>query len=336
MFIVNYAILYLVQGDMMKKIKVSVIVPVYNVEKYLEKCLDSLGNQTLKEIEIIVVNDGSIDLCQKIIDNYQKKYPTIKGYLKENGGVSDARNFGIAKAKGEYIAFVDGDDYVLFDMYEKMYEKAKNGNFDIVVCDLNYVYANNKIKKVSSKIKHDTTNIRKTYIKMYPCVWNKIIKKEVLTKNNIVFKKGVWFEDVDFLYKLFPYVKTIGVVKEPFNQYVQRPGSITYTFNHKLYDYIKNFNELIEFYKERNLYKKYKKELEFCYVRYIYATFLKRCINYSKDDYDKAVLCAIKNVKEHFPNYRFNLYFYTSFKGIYLVLFNKFFSNLIFIMFHNK
>ena len=83
MFIVNYAILYLVQGDMMKKIKVSVIVPVYNVEKYLEKCLDSLGNQTLKEIEIIVVNDGSIDLCQKIIDNYQKKYPTIKGYLKE-------------------------------------------------------------------------------------------------------------------------------------------------------------------------------------------------------------------------------------------------------------
>ena len=105
--------------------KVSVIVPVYNVENYLEKCLTSLVNQTLKDIEIIVVNDGSTDNSQKIIDRYEKKYSNVKAYVKKNGGVSDARNYGINKAKGKYIAFVDGDDYVDEMMYEKMYKKAE-------------------------------------------------------------------------------------------------------------------------------------------------------------------------------------------------------------------
>ena len=109
-------------------IKVSVIVPVYNVEDYLARCLDSLVNQTLKEIEIIVVNDGSPDNSQKIIDKYAKKYLNIKAYKKENGGLSDARNYGIKKANGEYIAFIDSDDFVTTDMYEKMYQKAKTGN----------------------------------------------------------------------------------------------------------------------------------------------------------------------------------------------------------------
>ena len=121
-------------------IKVSVIVPVYNVEEYLEKCLDTLVNQTLKEIEIIVINDGSPDNSQKIIDKYAKKYKTIKAYTKENGGLSDARNYGLTKANGEYIAFIDSDDYVSIDMYEKIYQKAKSGNFDMVVCDLNIIY----------------------------------------------------------------------------------------------------------------------------------------------------------------------------------------------------
>lgn len=309
--------------------KVSVIVPVYNVEKYLEKSLESLANQTLKDIEIIVVNDGSPDNSQEIIDKYVQKYPTIKSFIKENGGVSDARNFGIKQAKGKYIAFIDGDDYVSPDMYEKMYQKAESGNFDIVVCDLNYVYDDERIIRVSSKIEHDTTDIKKTYINMYPCVWNKIYKKN-LFKNNIEFKKGVWFEDVDFLYKIFPYVKTIGVVKEPLNQYVQREGSITKTFDKRLYNYIDNFNALIEFYKERELYDKYNRELEYCYLRYIYATFINQATNFNKDEYDKAVNTAIENVKKNFPKYRKNKYFYTSLKGIYLVLFNKTIANILY------
>ena len=313
----------------MGKIKVSVIVPVYNVEKYLDKCLDSLGRQTLKDIEIIVVNDESPDNSQKIIDKYSKKYSVIHGYKKKNGGVSDARNFGIKEAKGEYIAFVDGDDYVSIDMYEKMYEKSKAGNFDVVVCDLNYVYEDGSIKRVSSKIEKDTTNIKKTYVNMYPCVWNKIYKRGLFSKK-VEFKKGVWFEDVDFLYKIFPYIKNIGVVKEPFNQYVQRSGSITKTFDKRLYNYVDNFNDLIVFYKDRGIYDEYKKELEYCYVRYLYATFIKQAAHFDKNEFDTAVDTAISNVKNNFPKYRLNKYFYTNVKGIYLILFNKITANIVY------
>ena len=304
-------------------IKVSVIVPVYNVEKYLAKCLDTLVNQTLKEIEIIVVNDGSPDNSKAIIDKYAKKYKNIKAYDKENGGLSDARNFGLKKATGKYIAFVDSDDYVEEDMYEKMYNKAISGNFDMVVCDLNYLYEDSdKVVRAYSNIKNDTTNIKEAMINIYPAAWNKIYKKE-LFKTGIEFKKGVWFEDVEFIYRLLPYVKTIGVVSEPFNQYLQRQGSITSSIDKRIYNYIDNWNGIVKFYKENNLYNEYYKELEYSYVRYIYATFLKQASKYNKEDYLQAVDEAIKNVKKYFPNYHKNKYFYKSIKGFYLLIFNK-------------
>lgn len=309
--------------------KVSVIVPVYNVEKYINKCLKSLVNQTLKDIEIIVVNDGSPDNSQKIIDEYAKKYKNIKSYIKENGGVSDARNFGIEKSSGEYIAFVDGDDFVLNDMYEKMYEKAKSNNFDIVVCDLNYIYEDdNSEMKVSSGFDKDTTDIKKAIINNYPVVWNKIIKREIF--NNIKFKKGVWFEDVEFLYRMFPLIKSIGVVKEAFNQYIQRKGSITKSVDKRIYNYIDNWNGIIDFYKEKGFYDEYKKEIEFAYVRYIYATFVKQSTYFDKEEYNNAVDLAIKNVKKNFPHYKRNKYFYRSLKGIYLLVFNKIISKILY------
>ena len=313
-------------------IKVSVIVPVYNVEKYLEKCLDTLVNQTLKEIEIIVVNDGSPDNSQKIIDKYAKKYKNIKAYIKENGGLSDARNYGITKATGEYIAFVDSDDFVSKDMYQKMYNKAKSGNFDMVVCDLNYIY-DDRIVKAYSNIKTDTTDIKKTMIDIYPAAWNKIFKRK-LFNNGVKFKKNVWFEDVEFIYRLLPYVKTIGVIHEHFNQYVQREGSITNTQSNKIYHYIENWNGIIEYYIKNNLYQEYKKELEYCYVRYIYATFIKQATKFDNQEYKKAVNIAIENVKQYFPHYRKNRYFYTNIKGLYLLLFNKYISTLIYKINH--
>ena len=120
--------------------KVSVIVPVYNVELYLEKCLLSLVNQTLQDIEIIVVNDGSRDHSQQIIEKFQQEHPQkIFAYTKENGGLSDARNFGIDRAKGKYIGFVDSDDYVSETMYDEMLNIAEKNQAEITICNIQKV-----------------------------------------------------------------------------------------------------------------------------------------------------------------------------------------------------
>ena len=125
--------------------KVSVIVPCYNVEKYIRKCAETLVNQTLDDIEIIFVNDGSTDGTDEIIKEYKKNYPKKVVHLeKENGGLSDARNFALPFAKGEYIAFVDSDDYVELNMYQEMYDIAKKENSDMVECNFIWEYPNKK------------------------------------------------------------------------------------------------------------------------------------------------------------------------------------------------
>lgn len=320
------------------KAKVSVVVPVYNVEKYLDKCLTSLVNQTLKDIEIIVVNDGTKDNSQNIIDKYVKKYKNIKSYIKENGGLSSARNFGINKCTGEYIAFLDSDDYVSRDTYELLYNKAVSGNFDITVCNLYYTY-DNYTKKATSNLTKDLNTkeeIKKSMINIYPAAWNKLYKKE-LFDNNIFFKEGVWYEDVEFLYRLYPYINSIGVINDHLIYYVQRDGAITKTFDDRVFHYIENWNGILKFYKEKKLYQEYKNELEYCYVRYLYATFINVASNFTnKKLYNKAVLDAQKNIKENFPNYKKNKYFYKYLKGIYLLLFNKCIAKLLYYKKHRK
>ena len=312
---------------------ISIIVPVYKVEQYLEKCLNSLVNQTYKNIEIIVVNDGSPDNSQKIIDEYQKKYPKlIKSYIKENGGLSDARNFGIKKSHGDYIAFVDSDDYVDTTMYEKLYNKAISHDFDLVVCNLNYVYPNQS-KSCNCNIDCDIftkEEIKNIMTIIYPAAWNKLYKKELL--NEITFKKGIWYEDVEFLYRLFPRIKSIGVVDENLYQYVQREGAITSIFNEKIYDYIDNWNGIIDYYKKNDLFDEYKLELEYSYVRYLYATMVKGLLKWhNREKYDLGVQKAIDNVYANFPNYKKNKYIKKlNGKSLYLRYFNRSLANLMF------
>lgn len=304
--------------------KVSVIVPVYNVEKYIVKCLESLLNQTLEDIEIIVVNDGSPDNSQEIIDKYVLEYKDkIKSYIKPNGGLSDARNYGIEKATGEYIGFVDGDDFVDIRMFETMYNEAHKKKSDIVVCNLNYVY-DYDIVPTSSNVLEETTNIKDVMLNIYPTAWNKIYKRTFINKHKLRFKKNVWYEDVEFIYRVLPYVNKISCVKNCFYQYVQREGAITKTYDKRLYNYIDNWNGIVGYYKEHNLYEDFYTELEYSYVRYIYGTFLKQAMNFPEyKEFKEALDEAIKNVKLHFPKYRKNKYLYKSLKGIYLVLFNK-------------
>jgi len=316
--------------------KVSVIVPVYNVEKYLDKCLNSLVKQTLKDMEIIIVNDGSTDKSQEIIDNYAKKYKNVISIVKENGGVSEARNLGLKKARGEYIGFLDSDDWVSKDMYKKMYQKAKSGNFDVVACDTQAIYPAEK-RYISSNIKNDNVSNKELMIDAYAVIWNKIYKREII--NEIEFKKGMNFcEDVEFLYMVYSKIKTIGVVKGSLHNYLQREGSLTYVYDKKLYQLIDAMDDVIKFYKENDLYKEYKQELEYTYVRYLYATFVKRIAKTkNKKEFNRAVNIVIKKIKKEFPDYKKNYYLKgLKSKNLYLKKFNKLLAKLVFIVSSRK
>ena len=156
-----------------------------------------------------------------------------------------------------------------------------------------------------------------------PTVKTEIAQKRELFGEKTLFKPGVWFEDVEWTYRILPLVKSIGVIDGHYYQYIKREGSITSTVNQKLYDYISNLNGVVAYYKENGYYQKYQKQLEFVYVRYLLATFVKQASRYDYDGYIKAVDAALANVKQHFPSYRKNRYFYRSLKGIYLLLFSK-------------
>ena len=159
--------------------KVSVIVPVYGVEKYLRKCLDSLVMQTCKEMEIIVVNDSSPDNCAEIIAEYEEKYPNVRGLFKENGGLSSARNYGLEFAKGEYIGFIDSDDYAELDMYEKMLKKAEEDNCDLVLSDLIYTFEDGSEEDFVMKGMSDLNADPKKAAFLSPLfAWNKLYKRE--------------------------------------------------------------------------------------------------------------------------------------------------------------
>ena len=172
--------------------KVSVIVPFYNVEGYIEKCLETLVNQTLKDIEIILVNDGSKDRSIDIVKKFLKQYPEKIVYLeKENGGLSDARNFAIPYAKGEYIAFLDSDDYVEKDMYQLMYDIAQKEKSDMVECDFFWNYPD----KVKTDVGEKYEGTAEALTKIRVVAWNKLIKREILEETKILFPKGYRYED---------------------------------------------------------------------------------------------------------------------------------------------
>ena len=320
--------------------KISVIIPCYNAEKYIEKCLDSLINQSIKDIEIIAINDGSSDNTKAILEKYDKKYDIISVVNTPNGGQSRARNIGLEKATGDYIAFIDSDDYAN-DTLKIMYEKAISNDYDVVFSDVNIVYPNFE-KRISSGLENDTSDkneIKKALVYSYSAsvVWNKLYKRELL--KDMKFKEGVWFEDVEYNFRLFPKIKNIGVVKEIFVNYIQNEGSVTYTYNERLYDFINNFNGLITYYKDNNLYDDFYNELEYSYIRYSYNTFIKRlakCGNFST--YMKGVKYAKKEVKMHFPKYRKNHYIRRpnsltrTLNSIYFIFFNKLFALFIYVI----
>lgn len=267
--------------------KVSVIVPVYNVESYLIRCLDSLVNQTLSDIEIIAVNDGSTDNSGELLRIYEKKYnDKIKVYDKENGGLSDARNYGMKYATGEYIAFLDSDDYVEPDIYEKMYNKAVEENSDMVECDFIWEYPNKKV--IDTGVIYNNKKDMITYARVV--AWNKLIRRELIAKANVLYPKGLRYEDIEFFYKMVPYYNKVSFVKEPLIHYVQRNSSISNVQNERTKEIFDVLDNSINYYIEKNLYDDYKDELEYTYARILLCSSLFRMVKIENKDVRKKLL----------------------------------------------
>ncbi len=273
-----------------KSYSLSIILPVFNVEKYLDRCIKSIIEGTYKDLEIIIVNDGSKDNSDKIIEGYLKKYNNITYIVKENGGLSHARNVGYAYAKGEYIAFFDSDDYIEKDMYEKLMEKVKEYKYDIVVSDLymeyeqtgKKVYVSSNISEEYKNVEKDNNgiSIRKEIMEnIYIAVHNKIYKKELIEKtfkNNTPFVNGMYYEDIIYTYSILQNIDSISFVNEPLYYYVQRSTSISNNYDKKLYDIITSVEILIENAVKNNNFEEYRDILEYIGIRYLYGTFMKR------------------------------------------------------------
>lgn len=287
----------------MKETLLSIIIPMYNLEQYISYCLDSIVSQANENVEIILIDDGSKDKTRKICDNYCKKYNYIKYLYQENAGVSVARNNGLKKAIGEYILFVDGDDWIINDSIPQIINKIKNNReVDIIAGD--FVKAkNNKIKNKKVKIIPNLIeyNYPQNLIKLFetnnfnPSLWCNIIKKNLFLDNGIYLEKNVKYtEDMDCVIQLFLKAKKIDILEPPFYVYRQNQSSATHSYSLKRVDDTMNFvikwnNRLKEIESEE-----LRKNL-FNFVQYQYSIVVGLLFTLPKDEQIK----IISKIKEY-------------------------------------
>ena len=226
----------------------SIIVPIYNVENYLSKCLDSLVNQTIEIYEILLIDDGSTDQSSDIAKAYAERYTNISYLYKTNGGLSDARNYGIEYATGEFVAFIDADDFIDLGMFEKMLKKQVENDADIVACDMKYVYENGRQRLAIAgdftivDVKQDIS-----YLEINNSACNKIYRKQLF--NRIRFPIGKLYEDLFVVPILLYHANRVVRVTEPLYYYMQRTGSIVHNNNMRMfhiYEAIDNIQKTLE------------------------------------------------------------------------------------------
>lgn len=260
--------------------RISIIIPVYKVEEYLPRCIESLLSQTFQNLEIILVNDGSPDNSGRICDEYALKDSRIKVIHKENGRAYDARNKGLDIATGDYIGFMDSDDFIHPEMYQSLYNLLEKYNADIAQCGFVKVAGDEMIQPVTDNSPVILTN-EEALLQLYSdaavefaVIWNKIYKKELL--QGVRFKKAFIHDDEFFTYRLLYAASKVVVVQSQFYYYFQSPNSmIRNTFSERKMEYSEAMEERLLFFEEKgltNLYliakKKYCLWLLFFYYAY--------------------------------------------------------------------
>ena len=295
--------------------KVSVIIPVYNTEKYLDDCLQSVIGQTLKELEIILVNDGSTDSSLRIMERYKMEYPDrIRLISRENGGQAAARNMAIPLCRGEYIGFVDSDDHIEPDMYARMYGKAEETGADYVECDYINVKVNaagetERIADYGSRVREYTSK-RDMYIDPMLAPWNKIYRRELLQDGRVLFPEGLIYEDTSFCLKAISLIGTYAYVPEKLVVHYYR-GSSTMNVNrsHKVADIFRVLEDVVCYYKKNDIYEEYKDELEYIITKILLCSSLKRIAEIPDRRLRKRFSNETwKMIQAYFPDYKHNKY----------------------------
>ena len=252
------------------KIKISVMIPVYNTSQYLKRCLNSIINQSLKEIEIICVNDGSTDNSLEILKEYEKKDKRIVVIDKKNAGVSSAKNEALKIAKGKYCLNIDSDDWVEQNFFKEIFLKAEENDLDLVVSDIIFDYDDTlEIKKeleindndiLSGKQYRELFFNKKFQVEGY--TWNKLIKTSIYKKNNIFFSKNIaYLEDYEIILKLAFYLKKIGKINKGYYHYIQRNDSASNNIKNRERNFLQEiqvFNNLENFYKDKDVNSLFK------------------------------------------------------------------------------
>ncbi len=288
-------------------IKVSIVVPIYNVAPYLKRCVDSLTSQTYSNIEILLVDDGSTDNSFEIMKDLSKEEHRIRCLQKENGGLSSARNFGLKHCTGEYVLFIDSDDYVSCNMCERLINCAIATSSDVVVCDMEYFY-DDKRRIFASGGEFTTGSVlsNPSLIRMNNSACNKLFKVELF--NDIDFAHGLWYEDLATVPIVLCKANKITKVNEAMYFYYQRSGSIAHSANEKIFDIYKAIERVIDYITasiEEPLQSLAIKEMKHCFIIHGLDLTTLRI-----KDFDDVSLCAkylslnMDHLKRVYPNYK--------------------------------
>lgn len=283
--------------------KLSVIIPIYNVEKYLDRCIKSICNQTYENLEIILVDDGSTDGSPEMCDQYVEKDKRIKVIHKQNGGLSDARNVGLEYATGQYIFFCDSDDYVERDLISECMESISKDSIDILIFAF-YRLQDGIVTVCGEKLPEGIFSLKNTpeLLLTSPSACNKIFKTEFLKKSRTLFPVGKLYEDLGTIPKLYLLAEKVRYIDKPYYYYEIRGSSIMTStkLDRAFSNRIEIIDEILKCYKKLNAYSTYEKELEF-WTFYngmflpIRESALRDCDKKNCNRYKKAVLARFPN-----------------------------------------
>lgn len=288
---------------MCKNDLISVIIPVFNTQDYLDKCLMSIINQTYKNIEIIVIDDGSTDDSSKVIKKYMGIDDRISYYYQKNNGVGQARNKGIELSKGNYIAFIDSDDYIDEKFIEKLYMAIKDDDVFSICGTINVSY--DGTKKYNKVVKSLVDTFRGI------ASYKRLINKKILLESQIRFSDVKICEDLEFYSKLMIYNNMkYSIVDETLYYYVERKNSLIHTYNKNQDDTLKAVDNIFDFCKKNNKFEMYEKELEYLFIAHVMCGYTKREIlgGISKQEFKE----IFSKISIKFPNWYENKYFKTN------------------------